>query len=380
MKKILLSILCLFLIPFMVNATSTTFKGSSNILGYDAIIINEKGVNGIPYNTNVHVDDENNGYVDVCTMDKIDRCLEYAKKIPISDIKVLEEEPSIESFKSINNYGTTLIEYNSKLLIVRDEGIKLKKGPSEVYGEYEQDILNMTILNIKYAIKTENDYYTWYYIEENDYKGWINDSLNSPYSSNIFHYIDNNLMSFDELRFYDSKTNEVIATIPPGTEINEFYEGNLYQKMYLTYNGVFGYVSNLKNDYFYFPYGYKSEGNYLQTIENTNMMVNNETIGSISKGEKAKILYEDSNGRPVCLDEEKTDCYYYVEYNNYKGFVSSKTVELNNTTSNENIKNNGNGSNSLLYVIIGFISISLISAFIIFYVIYRKKQTSKINN
>ena len=81
-------------------------------------------------------------------------------------------------------------------------------------------------------------------------------------------------MNFDDLDLYDVQTNELIATIPAGTEIKEFYEGNIYQKMYVTYNNAFGYINNLKNGKYYLPYGYKSENNYIKTTENTNIMIN----------------------------------------------------------------------------------------------------------
>lgn len=330
MKKILLALLILF-IPSMVLADST----SPHILGYDAVIINKNGVKyddgegikTIKYNTSITVTNEWDDEAYACTKSG-DSCF----TVPIKDIAPLKKEIVPKDLLKKDNMGTTLESHKETLFVYNKKGIKLKKGPAEAYGTYDKVIPYKEIIHSTYAVHFEGHGggYTWFYVDEENYKGWISNE------SDIAYYSTHQMILFEDVKLYNIDTNEVIDTIPVETVFEEYYSGD---KVYLTYKDKFGYIDANKvgsGDYYYRSYGYKNKLGYIFTTKSIEMKDGNgKAITAIPKGERIKILYasmEDDevvdypwhNSTSVCMDTKK--CFYYVEYNNLKGFVEDKNV------------------------------------------------------
>ena len=324
MKKVLFILLILF-IPSVVLADSV----SPHIMGYEAIIINKKGAKvdedskkTIPYNTKIVVSNEYDGQVYACLKSDSDECF----SISVKDIAPVKKEVVPKDLIKKDNNGTTLNKYEGKIYIYGKKGEKLKKGPSEAYGNYDTVIPYKEIVNYTYAIHFEGHGggYTWFYIDEENYKGWVSAE------DDIAFYSKTAIMTFKDIELYDIDTDKVIMTIPVETVFNEYYSS---EKTYLTYKDTFGYIKNgySNDDYFYEPFGTASKLGYILTTKSIEMKdATGKAITAIPKGERIKIIYgsyEDDEEydapyyttSPICINKDV--CLYYIEYNGVKGFV-----------------------------------------------------------
>ena len=331
MKKILL-ILLVLLTPVMVLADSS----SPQILGYEAVVINKKGIKvedgdgkiTIPYNTKVYVINEYDGKLEICRKKNYENC--YYDISP-KDIAPVKKEIVPNDLLKRNEEGTTLEKYNTEIYIYNTKGIKLKKGPSEGYGTYDIVVPYKTMIKVNYAIHFvgHGGGYTWLYVDDGDYKGWVSSD------EKVAIYSNKELMLFKDVKFYDVDTKKEITTIPAETVFKETYDGD---NIYLTYQDKFGYIEPNKytDDDVIFNYGYKSDLGYIITTRSIELMDSDlKGITAIPKAERIKILYgsyEDDEAEdypwhetlPVCLNRDV--CLYYIEYNNNKGFIYSDNV------------------------------------------------------
>ncbi len=330
MKKLLFILLILFT-PMMVLADSV----SPQIFGYEAVVINKNGAkvddydNGktIPYNTKIQVENEYDEGLYACLKSNEVDCFTISAK----DIAPVKEEVLPKDLIKKDYQGTTLDKYENKLYVYDTDGIVLKKGPSDAYKTYNITVPFKKTIKTIYAVHFEGHGggYTWFYVDDGDYKGWVaNDDKVANYSNQP-------IMMFGYTKFYDVGTDKEITTIPPETVINEYFYGD---NVYLAYKGNFGYIKASKYDdgYKFSSYGYKSALGYIFTKESVNMKnADGKSITAIPKGERIKILYgemEDDDSfdypwhetAPICSD--KDNCLYYIEYNGTKGFVDGEDV------------------------------------------------------
>ncbi len=332
MKKLLIIITIIMCLPLIVLADSA----GPSILGYDAVVINKKGAKTtdgevIKYNSQIHVYREENGKVESCYKSKNDVC-DKTFKISIKDIAPIKKEISVNDLEYLNNFETSLEKVSGGVLVVNKNGIKLKKGPAEIYGKYDAVIPYKTELSFTYAIDPYRGSYSWYYIDDGKYKGWI-DSGN-----NVVESINGSIMLFSDTKFFDIDTEELITTIPSETVINKAYG------VYFTYQNKLGFIGEKD------AFGVEGKQGYVFTINSAELISKGKAISAIPKGERIKILYaeeEDTytdypyhNSSPICINEK--ECYYYVEYNGTKGFVSNSNViplnyeeEIKNTTTDK---------------------------------------------
>ena len=305
MKRLLLVILLFMIIPVYVLADG----GGPSIIGYEAVIINKKGAKDIygdgttiPYNTKVYVDNEYDEGAHACYKD-------VCAYVSFKDIAPLKEEVLPKDLEKKENDGASIEEYVRNFLVVNKNGIKLKKGPSDAYGEYNVVIPYNTVIESTYGISGYMDYYSWFYIDNENTKGWIGDGIAAYYNESI--------MIFDDLKFYDINTDKEITVIPKETIIKEYYAD--YNNVYFTYNNTFGYIKETKkdeDDYGYFSYGHSCEGtNYLLIMKSIEIESKGKAISSIPKGEIIEALY--------CPYDESRLGEYYVSYNGLKGFVKN---------------------------------------------------------
>ena len=329
MKKILF-VLLILLIPSGVYADSV----SPRILGYEAVVINKKGAKEIvdenpyviPYNTKVNVIGEYDKEAMVC-LKKDDDCY----TISIKDIAPVKKEVVPNDLLKKDNMGTTLQSHKETLFIYGKNGVSLKKGPADAYDKYSTVVPFKGIVKSNYAIHYEGHGggYTWFYIDEDGYKGWISNE------DEVAYYRTNKLLTFKDVNLYDVDTNKVIATIPVETVFDEYYTS---LNVYLTYKGQFGYI-NHGDDYEnnYQAFGFESKLGYLLTIKSAELKdANGKSLTAIPKGERIKILYgmfeDDEAGDylghitdPVTISENKD--LYYIEYRGVKGFIDCDEVE-----------------------------------------------------
>ena len=330
MKKIIFILIVVFA-PIMVFADSV----SPGILGYDAVITKKGGATDyysddrkIPYNSKIVVYDEYDDRALGCFKNNIDDCFE----VRLVNIAPLKKEVVPNDLIKKDNRGTTLKKVDTKVFIYDKKGIKLKKGPADVYGTYDTVVPFKEELKATHVIRYEGHGggYTWYYIDDENYRGWY-------HGANMAVYSNLPMMTFDNVKFYNIDTDEVIETIPVGTVFEEYYSSS---KAYLTYKDQFGYIIRSDDDdYYFYSYskslGFKSKLGYLLTGKSIEIKVDGKAITAVPKGEKIKILYasmEDDEAvdsdrhytTSVCVTDD--NCLYYVEYNNVQGFVKDENV------------------------------------------------------
>ena len=301
MKKIL------FILLFIIGTPCLVFADASgpSIIGYDAVVINKSGVKDpdsgkvIKYNTKIHVYNESDSNAEACNYTGKNECNDDTFSIPLKDILPLKEEILPSELKNKNNQETFLEEVKETILIVGKNGYKLKKGPAGVYGKYSTVIPYNTKITAKYAIKPFMDYYSWYYVDDGTYKGWIEND-DAVAEENI------KILFFNDTKFLDGTTNKLIETIPKETVINETYIN--YPNIYFTYKNNFGYV-DVENNHV----GYEDSG-YVIVVKSTELKSKDKSVTGVAKGEIIKSLY-------VTYDDE-----YYVEYNGTKGFINKKDI------------------------------------------------------
>lgn len=316
-------------------------EAGPNILGYDAIVINpngaetydvfgsEKNDKKISYNTKVHVVNEYDGYAGIC-LDGND-CWKGDYSVKMSDILPLQEE-YIPSNKDLSkDYG--IVKYETEIIVSNKNGIKLLKGPSEIYSKYDILVPYKTSITSKYAVATGGegesiDYY-YLYVDNGTYKGWI-----YQYSGDVFVKIDNDVLSFVNIDLLDDNGKKIL-TLPSATTLDKVYYGGdfgTYGTYFIKSNGKEGIFKRESYDDFY---GKKIENGYVLTIKNTKITSENGKNIDVPVGKKINVLYSnDYSPAPganaispfkVCIDDDK--CYYYVEYNNNRGFINSSDVE-----------------------------------------------------
>ena len=151
--------------PIVVFANTVIDGG---FFEYEAVVINREGAeyqdstNGsgvLPYNTEVRVVDKTNNLM-VYVIKKNECCNTY--KIFLQDIAPSKDEiiPEDLSDRETENSGYTgkamRASFNSgvnKIMVVSDGGVKLKKGPADLYGEYSTIIPENTQLTSTHYIK-----------------------------------------------------------------------------------------------------------------------------------------------------------------------------------------------------------------------------------
>ena len=295
MKKVIYLLILMF-IPIMVLADAS----GPSIIRYDAIISNKKGAKDIDNNKNISYDtkisvydeykDEGKTYVRACIIKntKNDECDEVT--ILASDIMPLKDE-YIPTDKDAKDDDISIVKlFNKKIIVFEEKGIKLRKGPSEAYKEYDVTVPYKTFLNAKYAVynyEGDSTFYTWYYVADNDYTGWIGVS-----GSHIAYLMDE-LIVATNTNLYNS-SDAIIGSIKSETVFKDMY-----------------YLEN--ND----KYSYYLQYNRIKVPVATTLKVLYGFVGEGIDG--------------IYIDENKN--YFYVEYNGVKGFISNDAVEplYNNT-------------------------------------------------
>lgn len=341
MKKVLCLLLLIIFIPIVTLADSA----GPAILGYDAVVINRNGAKNtdkyseypsyvIPYNTKVHVYDERydseiSKYIAFVSIkiDKIDTTI----SILLSDIMPVKDEIIPKDIMGSDDSRIKKVDEN--VIIFETNGIKLSKGPAEVYGYYDEVIPYKTKLKATYAIissEGESNSKSWFYIDDGKYKGWVDSTWESKYAiakkyDSVFTVIDTKAVDEQDKYSY---------TIPAETVLDEVYYINKMNKFYINYNNQEGFVGVLKYNnqsysYLYdFRYMFAVNGYLLTTKDTKITSIDGKVRGTVSLGEKIKVPYGNidivSGVYPTCLNDNK--CYYYVNYNGVKGFIDSNNA------------------------------------------------------
>lgn len=311
MKKFLLFLIIIF-IPCIVLADA----GGPSIIGYDAVVTNKNGAKAdgenitVKYNTKIYVQDEYDDTVYACYPDGKGGC-DYERDTFVlkrKDISPIKSEVSPSDIKISDDGDTRLKKETRKIFVSSKKGIKLKKGPAEIYGEYSETIPYKEIIESSYAIISYRDK-NWYYIDNGQYKGWIKEGV-AP------HY-DSSLLTFKEVKLYNIDTDTIVVTIPYETKLDDYYYNDGIA--YVNYQDYFGYLKDEDGQY-----GFEhDESSKILVLRSTEIKSNTKALTGVPKGEEIRILYADYES-------------YYVEYSNVRGFINNNDVveyyaEENNT-------------------------------------------------
>ena len=191
MKKIISILLLIMLAPMMVLAD----EAGPKVLGYDAIIINKDGAEYtkygdggeverevLPYNTKIRVvsEDQYDGKtVIACNYSDIKDCYEKIFTLLKKDVAPLKEEITPNDISDELASYSSLMKYDSKALVFKDGGVKLKKGPADAFGVYNTVIPKNTEVNITHCVDRGKGGFGYCYVDSNNYKGWIDASYDS---------------------------------------------------------------------------------------------------------------------------------------------------------------------------------------------------------
>ena len=320
------------------------------ILGYDAVVINSNGAKYedyndgkqkiIPYNTKVHVYDENDNYNDnllyatICLLGD-NNCEHGSMTVLLSDLAPLKEEISPNDIKgrfdANGNGDETHFESSSdKLIVFEKNGIYLSKGPSDIYGKYDNKIEYMTFLKSSYVLIC-NEYggddtptIYWYYIDDGVNKGWLKQTSHYlGYNMGIF---NKTKLVFTDTKIYDENGN-LVLTIPSETILNEIYYIGREERYFIKYNGKEGYTKDNN-------FGKLIKDELIVTVRDAKIIsIDGKVRGEIPLGKSFNSFY--GNYKAYNRDEDvmcgvlglNNKKYYYVEYNKVKGFVDADNIK-----------------------------------------------------
>ena len=340
MKKYFYLILAIVLFtPMIVLGDSA----GPSILGYEAVITNKNGVQyetydnndklikkTIPYNAIVNVMDEwkdRNGNITAMVCYPVNENCYYGNiEVSLKDIMPVKDE----IVPSVHMDGVSKVDYNA--IVFEKGGINLKKGPADIYGYYDKKIPYRESIRITYEIPRWKGGVTWYYIDDEDYRGWV-DVYENAVAINKF----SDILVFSDTKFLDGNNN-ILLTIPSETVLNNVYYIEKMNKYYLKYNNQEGYLNPWvqgKGFLYNFDFGYKIDNGYVLTAKNSKITsIDGKTRIDVPMDTKLNVIYglywyieDESNPlsvRPVSVSHAKE--LYYVTYNGTKGFIDKNDV------------------------------------------------------
>lgn len=320
MKKYLFLIIAIIIMPSIVLADSA----GPAILGYEAVISNKDGVKfegeSFAYNTKIHVTNEMDGNVSFCLASeyaKNSRCEDGTYETKASNVTATQKEVTPESLKDSHNNETSLTKKTVSLMVINKNGVKLSKGPADVYEKYDKVIPNKTILTATYYINPGLGSMSWCYIDSNGYKGWV------EYGKNIGKDVSK-LLIVKDVDLLD-ESGKKIDTIPVETVIDTAYYS--YNLIYVKYGDKEGYIDEEARE----SYAFQGKDGYILTLKETKLLSGTgETLKIIPVGEKIKILYagmESTVGDYPFHNTFSVNGKFYIEYDGKKGFVSETDVD-----------------------------------------------------
>ncbi len=329
MKRFFLLFLITLFSPFIVFADSS----GPSVIGYDAIIVNEKGIKYtdftnkttiIPYNSKVHVVWETDENVTISYTSKNGE--EITTEISKSDILPYDKEINPNTYKARENEEDILYKEKSSVIVFDKKGIKLRKGPSEIWEEYDTLIDYMTVLDTTYTMYGSSFHGTshnkWFYVENDKYHGWV------P-ASKIGYKADMEIISFSKGKLKDDSGKEIL-TIPVESILNEIYIIEGTNQFYVKYNFEQGFIDlnyydeKSKKEVHNFDYGVKVVDYVVAKKDITMTSIDGKVRANIPYGSKINVTYAFMESEPPIL--ESINGYFYAEYGGKKGFIKESDV------------------------------------------------------
>ena len=329
MKKYFLLLLFILLSPFMVLADAS----GPSIIGYDAVIVNENGIKYtdfankttvIPYNSKVRVVWESGDSVTISYVLKNGE--EITTGVDKKDILPYDEEINPNTYKSGENEEDILYKEKSSVIVFDKNGIKLRKGPSEAWKEYDEIIDYMTVLDTTYTMYGDNfrgnAANKWFYVENDKYHGWVN-------TSKIGYKVDMEVLSFSKGKLLNDSGKE-IATIPEETVLDEIYIIEGTNQFYVKYNFEQGFIDlnyyneKTKKEVHNFDYGVKVTDYVVAKKDTQITSIDGKVRKNIPYGSKINVIYAFMESEPPIL--ESINGYFYGEYAGQKGFIKESDV------------------------------------------------------
>ena len=319
MKKMIYIILFLMLMPMVVLADS-----AGPILGYDAVITNKNGAKCIDedkiiaFNKKVHVSNEYDGNADIGT------CL-----ISINDILPSKNEliPTNKDLNKGDFYNATMKKINEKIIVLEKNGVRLSKGPAASYQQYDYVIPLNQELKVTYALESyKRGYgpYIWYYVDDGDYRGWIDSSFEGKYK--FAFYYESEVLILANTNVFDENDNAIFY-IPAETKVTDLYKINNDSNYYVYYNDKRGYIDG---NHFYF----------CNTFDDVNEVAIDDIELKSSTGNTKEIIKMGQKINRMCYfvdhqyDGGPPD-FYYVESADVKGIITQeeyrKVISIDNT-------------------------------------------------
>ncbi len=289
MKKLLIILIGGLFLPFMVYAD----MGAPDNLAYDVEVTASSGISYYDYKCT----SDNCTLKKVGTMPKGQTFTIYYEMeingeyygdvnyngdyvyIKISDTTITTKEISLEDEKVYK------LEEPKNLTVLKDK-LEIHSSPAYAFEVVET-------IPAGEKITTSNKYGdTWYYVEYNGVKGWID-----SYSGTVGTYNKEKILVITEHDLKDEKGN-TIATIPANTQIDEYYSLDEWSwNYYIEYNGQKGYI----------------ELGNIAKKEKTKLKLFKEVEAFENFEDAYKCVYEEKceNSIKIAKDTELTSTYYY---------------------------------------------------------------------
>ena len=321
MRKTLLIIITFLLTIISIQFVSLADMDAPGIEPYEAYVSNVNGSEYFDYMGNVagklNYGDLITVYYEFENTEKNGLIAEFRFPENLeSDMYSIDLKNIKPRESKVENFAIT--EKNKKeLIILKEGGLELTKGPAFVYEKTGVVIPKGTKID-GYRGKDENSGLPWYYVTYKGTTGWICE-LDGAIGTDIMEYEDHKILTPRKIKIYkDSNYEKSVAEIPANTIITEFLNLDPWsQGYYVTYEGKSGYIS-MGDCATNFPWldgnkSYEYKVNYPEAKLYKEADTKSEVlIENIPEGEILKYFYS---------DDMRSTGWIYTTYNNLSGWV-----------------------------------------------------------
>lgn len=328
MKKIMAILLIVFIFPIMVKAD----MGAPVIQPYEAYIVNASGADYYEY----YFEDDESGYKKVGTLDYDTKIkVEYESSIDGKNYAQFEKDENLyyiltkdiipikDEFVIEDNLGKGYVyklDDPVKITVLKEDGIKMHKGPANAYSVVGTTIPKGT--KLEYVYNVGEDGTVWVYVEYKNIKGWI-----STLEGTVGSYIEENMLISKDLEIKNE--GKVVGTIPANTMLESYYTIDPWSwGYYITYDEVSGYVNSEDVSIAYGTWQITSKDNkVLYEYADLNSKVLEDNIPANTTLEYSYGLGHHWTEWVYTTYNGKTGWVYYSDENVSEEKVSDETIE-----------------------------------------------------
>ena len=270
---------------------------------------------------------------------------------------------------SISNNRSLAQEYDRTIMVLEEDGLTVYSDVNQS-SSYTLDVPKYSELDIKYSYASNPYTVDYYYVEYNGKKGWLYDGYNNE--KYLYELNTNYLYTWESLNIYsDFDLQNISLNINNPFEfiVKYEYENKAYIEYTANNNLYNGWISKTDNNIVGLYLAYYTD---IELDKDVNVYEKNNSASDILFSIKSRTLV-----KSYPIGE-----WYYIEYNDQKGFVnlSLPYVEVNDELDSEKNSNEQKSNSSLgtKEIIILFVGVAVIIGGIVIFI--NKKKNLKNQN